>query len=255
MAANERYFRDLNPERANNLLNYYRHVRDNDLFLTHALISPQGDRSKPSHQQEDPYLNLGVVEETGAGLVVRVKLLATLAPVTEELFVYPFPGLQPGDERYALAFAVPISTLARIICREPMQSGQRPVFDHPVASRFEEMDAVVVFHDVLIPRERVFLYGNVAAANGLYPKTGLWQHPSHQTAVRGLVKLSFVVGVAIKVAKAIGADLFLHVQNSLGQFLQSVQIIKALLDYSERHFVAVTIGRGPTHQSLYYLVV
>jgi len=253
MRANESYFRQFSAEGADNLISYYRYVRDNDLFLTHALIGPQGDRSKPSHQQEDPYLNLGVVEETGAGLVVRgAKLLATLAPITEELIVYPFPGLQPGDERYALAFAIPISTPGlRIVCREAMQDGLRPVWDHPLASRFEEMDAVVIFHDVLIPRERVFLYGNVAAANNLYPKTGLWQHPSHQTAVRGLVKLSLAAGVAIKVANAIGADSFLHIQHSLGQVVQNVEIVKSLLECAERNAVTTPSGEvRPEPQAL-----
>ncbi|MGE3990864.1 4-hydroxyphenylacetate 3-hydroxylase family protein [Pseudorhodoplanes sp.] len=253
MCANEGYFRQYSPEGAENLINYYRYVRDNDLFLTHALIGPQGDRGKPSHQQEDPFLNLGVVKETGAGLVVRgAKLLATLAPVTEELFVYPFPGLQQGDDRYALAFAIPISSPGlRIICREAMQDGGRPVWDHPLASRFEEMDAVVIFHDVLIPRERVFLYGDVAAANGLYPKTGLWQHPSHQTAVRGLIKLSLAVGVAIKVANAIGADSFLHIQNSLGEAVQNIEIVKSLLDCAERNFVTMPSGEvRPEPQTL-----
>ncbi|CAH0177956.1 Anthranilate 3-monooxygenase oxygenase component [Peribacillus sp. Bi134] len=78
-------------------------------------------------------------------------MLATLAPITDEVIIYSFPGFTPGDERHAVAFALPIDTPGlRIICREPMQDGTRSMFDHPLASRYEEMDALLVFNDVLV---------------------------------------------------------------------------------------------------------
>ncbi len=72
-----------------------------------------------------------------------------------------------------------------------MQDGTRSVFDHPLASRFEEMDAVLIFNDVLIPWNRVFLYNNIEAANLLYPKTGnrsttcasIWRKRISQTPI------------------------------------------------------------------------
>ncbi|MCG0057214.1 4-hydroxyphenylacetate 3-monooxygenase, partial [Escherichia coli] len=76
-----------------------------DLFLTHAIINPQNDRSKASHEQQDLFTHLGAVKETPDGLVVKgAKMLATLSPITDEVIVYSFPGFKPGDERYALAF-------------------------------------------------------------------------------------------------------------------------------------------------------
>lgn len=126
---------------------------------------------KNSHEQKDTYTHLGAVKETPDGLVVRgAKMLATLAPVTDEVIIYSFPGFAPGDEKYALAFAIPIDTPGlRIICREPMQDGQRSFFDHPLASRFEEMDALLVFDDVVVPWDRVFLYNNVEADQQALP--------------------------------------------------------------------------------------
>ena len=181
------------------------------------------------------FTHLGVVEETSEGLIVRgAKFLATLAPVTDEVIIYTFPGFQPGDERYAVSFALPIDTPGlRIICREPMQDGERPLFDHPVASRFEEIDALLVFNDVLVPWDRVFLYNNVEAANLLYPMTGIEQQPSHQSAVRGLVKLQFAAEVACRLADSIGVDAYLHVQEKLGELIQSVETIRALLHVAE----------------------
>ncbi|WP_134704247.1 4-hydroxyphenylacetate 3-hydroxylase family protein [Ammoniphilus sp. YIM 78166] len=235
MASNSWFFEKYNKEWAENIQNYFRHVRDNDLFLTHAIINPQNDRSKSSHGQQDMFTHLGVVKETPEGLVVRgAKMLATLAPITDEVIIYTFPGYQPGDERYAISFALPVDTPGlRILCREAMQDGTRSLFDHPLASRFEEMDAVLVFDDVVVPWNRVFIYNNVEAANLLYPKTGIAQQPAHQSGVRGLIKLQFATEVAVKVADSIGVDGFLHVQNDLGELIQAVETIKALLKVAE----------------------
>ena len=187
MYYNSWFFEKYNKNWAENVRNYYKYIRDNDIFLTHAIINPQNDRSKTSHEQKDAYTHLGAVKETPDGLVVRgAKMLATLAPVTDEVIIYSFPGFAPGDEKYALAFAIPIETPGlRIICREPMQDGKRSFFDHPLASRFEEMDALLVFDYVVVPWDRVFLYNNVEAANKLYPMTGAGQQPAHQSGVRG----------------------------------------------------------------------
>jgi anthranilate 3-monooxygenase (FAD) / 4-hydroxyphenylacetate 3-monooxygenase len=235
MYYNSWFFEKYNKDWAENIRNYYKYLRDNDVFLTHAIINPQNDRSKTSHEQNDMYAHLGAVKETPEGLVVRgAKMLATLAPITDEVIIYSFPGFAPGDEKYALAFAIPLDTPGlRIICREPMQDGTRSLFDHPLASRFEEMDALLVFDDVVVPWDRVFIYNNVDAANKLYPMTGAGQQPAHQSGVRGLVKLQFATEVAMKLADTIGVDGYLNVQNDLGELIQSVESIRALLRVAE----------------------
>jgi anthranilate 3-monooxygenase (FAD)/4-hydroxyphenylacetate 3-monooxygenase len=253
MASNSDFLDQYNPEWGKNIRRYYQYIRDNDLFLTHAIINPQNDRSKASHEQQDMYTHLGAVKETAEGLVVRgAKMLATLSPITDEVIVYSFPGFKPGDERYALAFALPIDTAGlRIICREAMQDGKRSVYDHPLASRFEEMDAVLVFNDVLVPWDRVFLHNNVEAANLLYPKTGIAQQPAHQSGVRGLIKLQFATEVACKIADSIGVDVYLNVQNDLGELVQAVETIRALLKVAEyEHEVTATGEAMPAYAPL-----
>ncbi|AMA73461.1 MULTISPECIES: 4-hydroxyphenylacetate 3-hydroxylase family protein [Aneurinibacillus] len=246
MYSHSSFFEKYNKQWAENIRRYYRLVRDNDLFLTHAIINPQNDRSKSSHEQQDMFTHLGAVKETPEGLVVRgAKFLATLAPVADEVIIYTFPGYKPGDERYALAFALPIDTPGlRIICREPMQDGKRPLFDHPLASRFEEIDALLVFKDVLVPWDRVFIYNNVEAANLLYPKTGIAQQPAHQSAVRGLLKLQFATEVTCRLADSIGVDVFLHVQESLGELIQAVESIRALLRIAEHEYEVTPEGEA-----------
>lgn len=238
MANNSWFLDQYNKDWSKNINNYYRHIRDNDLFLTHAIINPQNDRSKTSHEQKDMFTHLGTVEEREDGILVRgAKMLATLAPITDEVIIYSFPGFAPGDERYALAFAVPIDTPGlRIICREPMQDGTRSLFDHPLASRFEEADALLVFNDVLVPWDRIFLYNNVEAANRLYPMTGIAEQPAHQSGVRGYIKIAFAVEVACKIADSIGVDQYLNVQRDLGEIVQYVEVIRSLLRVAEYEF-------------------
>jgi len=224
------------PEFGRNMLAYYEYCKKHDLFLTHALVTPQTDRSKSSSEQEDAYIHLGVVRETPEGLIVRgAKMLATLAPVADELIVYPSPGLKPGDERYALSFALPVGTKGlKFICREPFDSGETHLWDHPLSARFEEPDAVVIFDDVLVPWGRVFMHGDVQHANALATGTNQRQFTGHQTAVRGLAKARFVTGVAIALTRSVKSDTFLHVQEQLGELLAYLPLIEGAILLAEQ---------------------
>ena len=222
---------------ARNVVAYYEYCRDRDLFLTHAIVNPQTDRTKGSHQHEDAFAHLGVVEETKDGLIVRgAKMLATHGPTADELLVYPLPGLRDGEERYVLAFGIPTSTPGlRFICREPFDAGEQSEFDHPLGARFEEPDAMCVFEDVLIPWDRVFLYGDVKMGNALFAQAGIRNHTGHQTAIRGLAKCQLVTGVAIAMTRAVRTDTFLHVQEELGELLGYLQLIEAAILMAERN--------------------
>lgn len=237
-------FARLGQRYADNIARYYSYVRDNDLFLTHALITPQTDRSKGASEQQEQFLHMGVVSETAEGLVVRgARMLATLAPMADELIIYSLPGLRPGDERHAACFAIPIDTPGlRLISRAPFDDGTRHPFDHPLSSHFEEADCLVVFDDVLVPWDRVFLHGDVELANALYAETDLRQHTAHQTGVRGLVKLQFVTGLAMKLSQSVKIDGFLHVQQKLGECIAAVEQAHALLVAAEAEYETTATG-------------
>jgi 4-hydroxyphenylacetate 3-monooxygenase oxygenase component len=238
------FFGQRGPQFAENVKNYYKYCRDRDLFLTHAIVNPQTDRSKASHQHDDAFAHLGVVEETKEGLIVRgAKMLATHGPTADELLVYPQPGIRDGEERYVLAFGIPAATRGlRFICREPFDNGTQSEWDHPLGARFEEPDAVCVFDDVLIPWDRVFLYGDVKMGNALFAQASIRNHTGHQTAIRGLAKCQFVTAVAVAMTRAIKSDGFLHVQEKLGELLADLQLIEAAVILAEQK--AEPTGRG-----------
>jgi len=220
---------------ADNFVRYYEYCRENDVFLTHALVPPQTDRSRASADQKDEYVNLGFVRETEDGIIVRgARMVATLGPVADEVLIYNLPGLQPGDDKYALVFAVPLDAPGlRQICRQPYDAGGGSSYDHPLAANFEESDSLMIFDDVLVPWDRVFIYNSVASANALFPDTNLRNYTAHQSAVRGLVKMQTAVGVAMALARRVKTDRFLHVQQMLGECLNYVEMVKSCIVRSE----------------------
>ena len=207
-----------NEAGAANLVAYQRLMRDADLSTTHALMNPTVDKSRPEADQAAGEVALHKVSDTAGGIVVRgARVLATLAPFADELLIYPGSDIRPQDGRYALSFAIPIATPGlRLICRD---SFAKPAgaFDHPISSRFDEQDAFVIFDDVEVPRERVFLDGDTVGYSEVITETGWRSHIMHQAFTRAQVKLSFALGLGHLMANTTGSVGHDHVQEKLGE--------------------------------------
>jgi 4-hydroxyphenylacetate 3-monooxygenase len=223
-----------NDRGAANLVAYQRHMRDHDLSTTHALMNPQVDRSKPEAEQALGQVALHKVADTDHGIVVRgARMLATLAPFADELLVYPGSDIRPQDGRYALSFAIPIATAGlRFICRDSY-SKQRDPYDYPLSSRFDEMDAVVIFDDVEIPSDRVFLDGDTVGYSEVITDTGWRGQIMHQAFTRAYVKLNFALGLGHLMANATGVVRFDHIQEKLGQIWNMTELCRSALVAAE----------------------
>lgn len=236
MAAAADFFGQADPQFAENIRLYYEYVRDNDLLLTHTLINPQVNRSVPVAHLSRPDIAAVVTGETSEGIVIRgARLLATLGPVADEIMVFPSTLLKSTEEDkpYAFAFAIPCDTPGlRFICRETFDLG-RESFDHPLGSRFEEMDAIVVFDDVLVPWERVFMYRRPDLGNGLYAETGAVVHMAHQVVTKNVAKTEFLLGLISLMTDAIGIESFQHVQEKIAEVIVALETLKAHLRASE----------------------
>src|ERR671916_1072215 len=235
-----------NEEGARNIVEYQRLMRDNDLSLTHTLINPQVDRSVPEAEQAGGDVSLHKVGDTENGIVVRgARMLATLAPFADELAVYPGSDLRLQDAKYAICFAIPMSTPGlKFICRDSF-SVQRDPWDYPLSSRFDEMDAVVVFDDVEIPRDRVFLDGDPQGYSEVISDTGWRGHIMHQAFTRAWVKLSFAFGLGHVIANTTGVVRFDHIQEKLGQIWNMVELTRSAL-------VAAEAGSGFDEGGVWY---
>jgi len=218
---------------AANVREYFEYVRENDLVTTHTLVNPQVNRSVEPSKQSDPFTTARIVEKTSEGLVVRgARMLATL-PIADEILVFPSTVVRTGqdDLPYAMAFALPANAKGlRFICRESVSATS--AYDHPLASRFDEQDAVVVFDDVLVPWKRVFLVEDPERANRMNEVTQSVVFMSEQATVREVVKSEFLLGLVVLLAETIGVDQFPHVQEKIAEAMMTVETMKALLGSS-----------------------
>lgn len=236
LAAKRDFFAEGGEERAVAVVDYYRHVAKNDLFLTHALLDPQLDKGKLRHEQSDPGICLRVVDENADGIILNgVKRIATAAPFADEILVWPFPPtFQPEEVDYANVFAIPMNTPGlKTICRPSFTTaGSRQ--DFPLSSRFDEMDATVVFDEVLVPWERVFIHKNTTLLNRMYRDSRMRELTAHQTNARLEVKLGFVYALAHRMAEAQGVANKPDVMEALGEAVVKLEVIRSTTRSAEQ---------------------
>ncbi len=234
-AAGAEFLAAADPRFGTNAVRLHDEVREADLSLTHSLIPPQANRSVGPAGQANPFLAARIKEETDAGFTVRgCRMLATL-PISDAIMVLPSTLLKAtaADEPYAFGFVIPNDTPGlRFICRESVDYG-RSHFDHPLGSRFEEMDAVVVFDDVHVPWENVLLYRDVERCNQAHARTGAVAGMAHQVVVKNIAKSEFVLGLTALLVDTIGAEGFQHVQEKLAELWVTLETMRALLRAAE----------------------
>jgi 4-hydroxyphenylacetate 3-monooxygenase oxygenase component len=223
-----------NEAGAYNLVAFQKRLARQDMSLTHTIIQPTIDKSTDT-QIVGNTVTLHKVGETASGIVVRgARILATLAPFADEIAVYPGLPLPAGAEAYALAFAIPVDTPGLIfLCRDSAATPEAHPFDRPLSSRFDEQDAFVIFDDVEIPHERLFLDGDVGIYNGV-TRTGLQDNLTTQTTIRALNKLEFAYGLATRLAEAIG-DNSPATHEMLGELLGYVEVTRSAVLLSAEH--------------------
>ena len=221
---------------AANMHAFYNHARLNDQVLTHTLVNPTYNHELARQGKFSSEVALRVVEERDDGIVVNgARLLATLGPLADEIEVFPSTVLKADDDNvpFAFAFAIPIATPGlKLICRDSYDEG-KSTFDAPLASRFEEMDAVVVFENVLVPWERVFMYGEPGLCNQAFNRTNAVVHMMHQVACGKLAKAEFMVGLMTKIASASGRDKDLHVKGMIAEVMQMTETVRSHLFAAE----------------------
>jgi 4-hydroxyphenylacetate 3-monooxygenase len=235
-AAASDYFARNRAEYRTNIERYYEFIREHDLTLTHALINLQRQRSPSGAQHLSEDTALRVVRETDAGIIVKgSRVLATLGPISDEIAVYSprLRKMSEGSSPYALNFSIPCGTPGvKFLCRESFDLG-RSHFDHPLGSRFEEMDAVVFFDNVLVPWERVFLLGDVDLVNDTAVATHSHVHTAHQGAAKNIAKSELMLGVALLMAETLGSTQVPHVQERLAELMVHTEVMKASLRAAE----------------------
>lgn len=215
-----------------NARKYHRDCATGDLCLTHALNDQFYDRSKRVAEQPDPDLILHVVRETSEGPIVRgLRNLATLAPLSNEALVYPNRPRQADEADYALAFAIPINAPGlTVICRDLYAEGADPE-RLPLSARFDEVDASLIFDDVLVPWERVFVYRNPTLAAQFHPRINIWA--GYSTTIRLLTRLEVFVAAADLLTQWSGSTRNPEALARIGQLVADAEVLRACLAAAE----------------------
>ncbi len=186
-----------------NVVRFHQKARDEDLYFSYAIVPPQVDRTKPAHQHPEPFLHPGVVAERDDGIVVRgCQAIATSAQMSDWMHVSYITPLVKGDDDYAISFVLPIATPGlHLYPRRPYQTLATSVYDYPLSARFDEVDVTVIFDDVFVPWEQVFVYKNVDLVNAQFTESPSHPMANFQSLVRFTVKCEFIAGLAMKLVE------------------------------------------------------
>ena len=197
--------KDLGASYHQRIKTWLKDAQERDIAISGALTDPKGDRSKPPTQQKDPDMNLHIVEEKDDGIVVRgSKVMICGVAAANEIFIMPGTGYKEADKDYAISFVVPrdIENLTIVETRRPSDTReQEEGFDIPVDIG-GITQAYLLFEDVFIPKERVFMckefsYALKAVMNFIAP---------YRAAIGGCVagQGDIMIGAAALMARANG---------------------------------------------------
>lgn len=236
-AARPDVFAAAGEEFGERITRFYEYVRDNDLYCTYTIVPPQIDRSKPAHQQEDPHLYAGVKEERADGIVIKgAQMLGTGAAVSDYLVLSCIVPLQEGDDDYAISVAVPLNAPGlKVYSRRSYAAAASSMFDCPLATRFDETDSLIVFDDVFVPWERVFIYRNRQVTADQWNKTPAHLLGNNQAQVRFSVKLDLLAGLAMRIAEMNGSAKFPPVRGTLGEIAAHAAMVSGLVAAQEQN--------------------
>lgn len=224
-------FEDHGAQYAKAYRDYYEHARANDLFLTYVIINPQADRSKAWGEQKNEDLTLHIVDEDSEGVTVRgAKMLGTSAIMAQEIFVANLQPLQPGEEHFAISFAMPLETPGiKIMSRKSYEQHALSPWDNPLSHRFDENDALIYFKDVKVPWERIFVFRDVDMCRKQFHETPGHVYQNYQAQVRFVVKTKFLIAIARRIAETIGSINMPPVRSMLGQMASQIGAAEGLL--------------------------
>lgn len=218
--------RDEYKERAEN---YRRHLQREDLSVAVAMTDVKGDRSQrpSSPEQGHPDYYLRVVDRSDDGIVVRgAKAHISAAAYFNELFVLPCRNMGEDDADYAVSFAIPVDTKGVVQVAHPVKAGYGSL-DFPVDIPVRwHTDSLIIFDDVFVPWERVFLCGEWAFS---MPLVYNFAYYHRHTAASYRVPLSeMMVGMAQAMAEYNGVEKATHIIEKITDLVIYLNMLKSL---------------------------
>jgi 4-hydroxyphenylacetate 3-monooxygenase len=220
-------------EYGDNALGWYQRSASKVLYLNHVLIDPPVDRSHNRTDVRDVFVTVDREDDNGI-YVSGAKMVATGSAITHATFVAVNSGvaarMEPGrDDDMALVFIAEMDAPGvKLICRPSYEAAARSPFEAPLASRFDENDAVIVFEETFVPWENVFVYRDVETAKGFYASSGFYNRYNLHSLTRLTVKLEFAAGLLLRGTEASGTSGFRGIQIATGEVIAMCELVRAL---------------------------
>lgn len=223
------------PTGAQRIRDYVEDCRRRDIRMVQCITDAKGNRSLGPGDQPDPDQYLRIVERRPDGVVIRgAKLHITGAAMAHELMVMPTKRMKPGEEAYAIACGVPVNAPGvKIVSVLPDAEPDQDPRDYPLNWDRMIPEGFVIFDDVFVPNERIFLDGQNEHAAVFAHSLGLWERLG---ATSGQVKRAEqAVGLAQLIAEANGSDRIPHIMDKISDLILNATMLRAALDAAIVH--------------------
>ena len=217
------------PDNAERIRAFVRQAQARDIRITQCITDAKGDRGNPPMRQEDPDAYVRVVERRADGVVIRgAKLHISAASLGHELMTIPTKRMKPGEEDYSIACMVPVNAPGVKLVDVDYAVRHRDARRFPLSAREHTPDSFVIFDNVFVPDERVFLDGVPEHAATFAHSLGLWERIGGLSMMANNYDL--MVGFAQLIAESNGVHRIGHVKDKISLMVINATLIRASLE-------------------------
>ena len=217
------------PENAARIRAWVADAQRRDVRITQCITDAKGDRSRRPSEQDDPDAYVRVVETRADGVVIRgAKLHISAASMGHELMTIPTKSMKKGEDQYSIAAMIPVNAPGVKIINTTYASRHEDVRDFPMSGTAHTPEGFVIFDDVFVPNERVFLHGHPHLAGLFAHSLGLWERLGGLSAMVG--SYDRLVGFAQLISEANGLEKVGHIKEKISEMMINATLIRATLE-------------------------
>jgi 4-hydroxybutyryl-CoA dehydratase / vinylacetyl-CoA-Delta-isomerase len=218
------------PESAARIRAYVKDAQQRDIRMTQCITDSKGDRSRRPGNQDDPDHYVRVVGRRSDGIVIRgAKLHISAASMGHELMTIPTKSMKAGEDQYSVACMVPVNAPGVKIINTTYAPRHHDKRDFPISGRHHTPEGFVIFDDVFVPNERVFLDGSHPELAGVFAHSlGLWERLGGLASMAS--RYDALVGFAQLISEANGLDRVSHIKEKISEMLINATLIRATLE-------------------------
>lgn len=217
------------PDNAARIRAWVEDAQKRDVRITQCITDAKGDRSRRPGNQDDPDQFVRVVERRDDGIVIRgAKLHISAASMGHELMTIPTKSMKAGEDDYSVACMVPVNAPGVKIINTTYAPRHEDTRDFPISGRQHTPEGFVIFDDVFVSSERVFLAGNPELAGTFAHSLDLWERLGGLSSMA--TRYDALVGFAQLISEANGLERTGHIKEKISEMLINATLIRATLE-------------------------